>query len=432
MCCRSVMKVSIFIQHAAPKAKFKLLPAPMCACPSYHISSPCHLVTSSCCSTSLQQRRIHKQVTVWRSILRRAASQTSTTQPSASSSQRCASTIVLTMTIATANGRRATPSHSSPNLSRPKKITWPPCNTSLFFKTTTFCIFQSNLWSISNSTGSRSTTIIACRPRVLPIMLSKESTKRASKFFQFSKEEIYMSELDKAISELVSAFQEIMPSAQVFVAQAKPETEVKPNTKATGLSPEAEYWRQKYMNTLDKYNTLLAGQSIRTKTHDQERSTIANLQSQIRDLTQTVQRKNQEIASMKETFHKYGSEQRVAILNLQETVAELRERNAKILSDSKSKDARIKELYDNLQRAVLNTESPKMTTPLGVLPVNSTGMRRLADAYAQIASLYNHRSTEQSTMAEKNAALQKENDAYEALFRVLAETLREYDPKVKS
>lgn len=209
-----------------------------------------------------------------------------------------------------------------------------------------------------------------------------------------------MSELDKAISELVSAFQEIMPSAQVFVAQAKPETEVKPNSKATGLSPEAEYWRQKYMNVLDKYNTLLAGQSIRTKTHDQERSTIANLQGQIRDLTQTV--------------------------------AELRERNAKILSDSKSKDARIKELYDNLQRAVLNNEPPKMTTPLGLLPVNSTGMRRLADAYAQIASLYNHRAAEQSTMAEKNATLQKENDAYEALFRVLAETLREYDPKVKS
>lgn len=104
-----------------------------------------------------------------------------------------------------------------------------------------------------------------------------------------------MSELDKAISELVSAFQEIMPSAQVFVAQPKPE--VKPNSKASGLSPEAEYWRQKYMNTLDKYNTLLA---------------------------------------------------------------------------------------------------------------------------------------EQSSAVEKNAALQKENDAYEALFRVLAETLREYDPKVKS
>lgn len=195
-----------------------------------------------------------------------------------------------------------------------------------------------------------------------------------------------MSELDKAISELVSAFQEIMPSAQVFVAQAKAET----------LSPEAEYWRQKYMNT------LLAGQSIRTKTHDQERSTIANLQSQIRDLTQTVQRKNQEIARIKEAFHKTGSEQRVAIINLQETVAELRERNAKILSDSKAKE---------------RAEPPKMTTPLGLL----------ADAYAQIASLY-----DQSTMAEKNAALQKENDAYEALFRVLAETLREYDPKVKS
>lgn len=170
-----------------------------------------------------------------------------------------------------------------------------------------------------------------------------------------------MSELDKAISELVSAFQEIMPSAQA-------------------------------------------------KTHDQERSTIANLQSQIRDLTATVQRKNREILALKET------------------VAELRERNAKILSDSKSKDARIKELYDNLQRAVLNNEPPKM----GLLPVNSTGMRRLADAYAQIASLYNHRAADQSTMAEKNAALQKENDAYEALFCVLAETLREYDPKVKS
>ncbi len=223
-----------------------------------------------------------------------------------------------------------------------------------------------------------------------------------------------MSELDKAISELVSAFQEIMPEA-------------KPNSKATGLSPEAEYWRQKYMNVLDKYNTLLAGQSIRTKTHDQERSTIANLQSQVRDLTQTVQRKNREILALKEALDNRVSEHRVAILNLQETVAELRERNAKILSDSKSKDARIKELYDNLQRAVLNNEPPKMTTPLGLLPVNSTGMRRLADAYAQIASLYN-----QSTMAEKNAALQKENDAYEALFRVLAETLREYDPKVKS
>ncbi|DAT81365.1 MAG TPA: hypothetical protein [Caudoviricetes sp.] len=406
MYCRSAMKVFISTQHAAPKAKSKLSLAPMCACPSCHTSLHSHLVTSSCCSTSLQQRRIHKQATVWRSTLRRAASQTSITQPSASSLQRCASTIVLTMTTATANGHRATPSHSSLNLSRLKKITWPPCNISQSFRTTTFCISQSSLWSISNSTGSRSTTIIACRPRVLPIMLSKESTKRASKFFQFSKEEIYMSELDKAISELVSAFQEIMPSAQVFVAQAKP------NTKAETLSPEAEYWRQKYMNT------LLAGQSIRTKTHDQERSTIANLQSQIRDLTQTVQRKNQEIARIKEAFHKTGSEQRVAIINLQETVAELRERNAKILSDSKAK-----ELYDNLQRA----EPPKMTTPLGLLPVNSTGMRRLADAYAQIASLY-----DQSTMAEKNAALQKENDAYEALFRVLAETLREYDPKVKS
>lgn len=208
-----------------------------------------------------------------------------------------------------------------------------------------------------------------------------------------------MSELDKAIS----AFQEIMPSAQAK-SDAKP------------VTPDAAYWRQKYMETLDKYNTLLAGQSIRTKTHDQE----ANLQSQIRDLTQTVQRKNREILALKE-----ASEQRVAILNLQETVAELRERNAKILSDSKSKDARIKELYDNLQRAVLNNEPPKMTTPLGLLPVNSTGMRRLADAYAQIASLYNHRAADQAT-------LQKENDAYEALFRVLVETLREYDPKVKS
>ena len=186
------------------------------------------------------------------------------------------------------------------------------------------------------------------------------------------------------------------------------------------------------MNTLDKYNTLLAGQSIRTKTHDQERSTIAHLQHQVASLTKTVQEKNREIASLKEAHDKRDSEQRVAIMNLQETVAELRERNAKILSDSKSKDARIKELYDNLQRAVLNNEPPKMTTPLGLLPVNSTGMRRLADAYAQIASMYNHRSADQSTMAEKNAALQKENDAYEALFRVLAETLREYDPKVKS
>lgn len=236
-----------------------------------------------------------------------------------------------------------------------------------------------------------------------------------------------MSELDKAISELVSAFQEIMPSAQVFVAQAKPENEVKPNSKATGLSPEAEYWHQKYMNVLDKYNTLLAGQSIRTKTHDQERSTIANLQGQIRDLTEAVQRKNREILALREALDNRASEQRVAILNLQETVAELRER------DSKSKDARIKELYDNLERlASVNHEPAQMTTPLGMLPINSTGMRRLADAYAQIASLYNHRSTEQATMAEKNAALQKENDAYEALFRVLAETLREYDPKVKS
>lgn len=199
-----------------------------------------------------------------------------------------------------------------------------------------------------------------------------------------------MSELDKAISELVSAFQEIMPSAQVFVAQAKPETEVKPNAKATGLSPEAEYWRQKYMNTLDKYNTLLAGQSIRTKTHDQERSTIANLQSQIRDLTETVQRKNREIDTMKKSFDKYDSEKRVAIINLQETVAELRERNAKILSDSKAKDARIKELYDNLERlASVNHEPAQMTTPLGMLPINSQGMRRLADAYAQIAALPN-------------------------------------------
>lgn len=238
-----------------------------------------------------------------------------------------------------------------------------------------------------------------------------------------------MSELDKAISELVSAFQEIMPSAQVFVAQAKPETK----SDAKPVTPDAAYWRQKYMETLDKYNTLLAGQSIRTKTHDQERSAIATLQHQVASLTRTVQEKNREIDTMKKSFDKYDSEKRVAILNLQETVAELRERNAKILSDSKAKDARIKELYDNLERlASVNHEPAQMTTPLGMLPINSAGMRRLADAYAQIANMYNRRSAEQTSAVEKNAALQKENDAYEALFRVLAETLREYDPKVKS
>ena len=124
-----------------------------------------------------------------------------------------------------------------------------------------------------------------------------------------------MSELDKAISELVSAFQEIMPSAQVFVAQPKAQPEVKPNSKATGISPEAEYWRQKYMNTLDKYNTLLTGQSIRTKTHDTERSTIAHLQHQVASLTKTVQEKNREIDAMKKSFNKTGSDQRVAIIN---------------------------------------------------------------------------------------------------------------------
>lgn len=244
-----------------------------------------------------------------------------------------------------------------------------------------------------------------------------------------------MSELDKAISELVSAFQEIMPSAQVFVAQPKPkaDAEVKPNSKATGLSPEAEYWRQKYMNVLDKYNTLLTGQEIRTKTHDSNRSTIAHLQHQVASLTQTVQEKNREIDAMKKSFNKTGSDQRIAIMNLQETVAELRERNAHLNAVLREKEARIKELYDNLQRlSSVNNEPAQMTTPLGMLPINSQGMRRLADAYAQIANMYNRRSAEQSSAVEKNAALQKENDAYEALFRVLAETLREYDPKVKS
>ena len=180
-------------------------------------------------------------------------------------------------------------------------------------------------------------------------------------------------------------------------------------------------------------NTLLAGQSIRTKTHDQERSTIANLQGQVRDLTATVQRKNREIASLKEAHDKRDSEQRVAIMNLQETVAELRERNAHLNAVLRQKDARIKELYDNIERLTsVNTQPAQMTTPLGMLPVDSRGMRRLADAYAQIANMYNRRSAEQSSAVEKNAALQKENDAYEALFRVLAETLREYDPKVKS
>lgn len=91
---------------------------------------------------------------------------------------------------------------------------------------------------------------------------------------------------------------------------------------------------------------------------------------------------------MKESFHKYGSEQAVAIMNLQETVAELRERNAKLHSDNKAKDARIKELYDNLERlSSVNHEPAQMTTPLGMLPIDSRGMRRLADAYAQIAAL---------------------------------------------
>lgn len=239
-------------------------------------------------------------------------------------------------------------------------------------------------------------------------------------------------EFDAVLKDLVAAFEQIMPSAQVFVAQ--PSTQKKTENPKLPNN-EAEYWKQKYMTVLDKYNTLLSGQAIRTRTHDTERSTITTLQRQVAQLTETVRKKNREL----EAADKHDAEQRVAIANLQETLAELRERNAKIYDENKrlsnlviQKDGRIKELLENLQRLANDDHPAQMTTPLGMLPINSQGMRRLADAYAQVANMYNRRSTDQSRMAEKNAALQKENDAYEALYRVLAETLREYDPKANA
>lgn len=94
-----------------------------------------------------------------------------------------------------------------------------------------------------------------------------------------------------------------------------------------------------------------------------------------------------------------------------------------------AENAELKRHYNDMAEAFKSHMSgdrcASMTTPIGILPINSRGMRQLADAYAHLASRYN-----ELCAAHKDCdSLRTENENYDALFRAVVETLKEFDPK---
>lgn len=94
--------------------------------------------------------------------------------------------------------------------------------------------------------------------------------------------------------------------------------------------------------------------------------------------------------------------------------------------------AQVVELREQVRKAEefhTPANPPKMTTPLGLLPITPSGMRRVVDALSQDEVVISQLRSRMKEYTENLNRLGKENARFEAIFQGIIETLKEFDPK---
>lgn len=149
--------------------------------------------------------------------------------------------------------------------------------------------------------------------------------------------------------------------------------------------------------------------SVRNQRSDTERMRAA---MNAKDATIEGLRQDLRISqSHKQVTENRLKEREETIKALREQVVELRER------------------VRSLENCPTPANPPMMTTPLGLMPVTPSGMRRVVDALSQDETIITQLRSRMKEYTENLNRLSKENARFEAIFQGIIETLKEFDPK---
>lgn len=181
--------------------------------------------------------------------------------------------------------------------------------------------------------------------------------------------------------------------------------------------------------------SLRKGNAQLNKENEQLRATIEIKQQSLNTYMASIRRLRQEAERMRAamnakdaTIESLRQDLRISQSHKQVTENRLKEREETI----KALREQVVELREKVRKAETcptPANPPMMTTPLGLMPVTPSGMRRVVDALSQDETVITQLRSRMKEYTENLSRLSKENARFEAIFQGIIETLKEFDPK---
>lgn len=137
---------------------------------------------------------------------------------------------------------------------------------------------------------------------------------------------------------------------------------------------------------------------------------------------------NKENEQLRATIESLRQDLSISQSHKQVTENRLKEREETIKA-LRAQVIELRERVRSLENCPTPANPPMMTTPLGLMPVTPSGMRRIVDALSQDEIVITQLRSRMKEYTENMGRLSKENERFEAIFQGIIETLKEFDPK---
>ena len=160
---------------------------------------------------------------------------------------------------------------------------------------------------------------------------------------------------------------------------------------------------------------------VKQRSTDTYMASIRQLRSDAERMRAAMNAKDAAIDSLRQNLRISQSHKQVTENRLKE-----REETIKAL---RSQVIELRERVRSLENCPTPANPPMMTTPLGLMPVTPSGMRRVVDALSQDETVITQLRSRMKEYTENMGRLSKENARFEAIFQGIIETLKEFDPK---
>lgn len=182
-------------------------------------------------------------------------------------------------------------------------------------------------------------------------------------------------------------------------------------------------------------DSLRKGNAQLNKENEQLRATIEIKQqslntymASIRQLREGNAQLNKENEQLRATIESLRQDLSISQSHKQVTENRLKEREETIKA-LRAQVIELRERVRSLENCPTPANPPMMTTPLGLMPVTPSGMRRIVDALSQDEIVITQLRSRMKEYTENMGRLSKENERFEAIFQGIIETLKEFDPK---